>query len=76
MMLFEFPLMLPSTAQMRQCANNVGVTWDPHSIIYIGSNVGYQDAPDGTDPVPLQDEMETTLGVRPSVADPPSWSGY
>jgi len=71
MILFNFPISQPSSNQMRIAAQNVGVSWDETTIIYDAGAVGYADAPSDADPTPIQDELETLIGIRPSVVDDP-----
>jgi predicted nucleotidyltransferase len=66
-LLFKFPVSRPRTATMRSAAQSVGVEWDETGIVYEGNAVGYADAPDNADPVPIQDELEAQVGIRPSV---------
>jgi hypothetical protein len=66
MMMFKFPLGRPDSETMRDAAKSVGVSWDEQSIIYQGDCIGYQNCPSDFDPAPLQDELESLVGVRPS----------
>jgi len=67
MMLFNFPIGRPNSETMRDAAQSVGVSWDEQEIIYEGDYIGYKNCPADADPTPLQDELESRVGVRPSV---------
>lgn len=66
-MMFTFAVGRPDSQTMRTAAQNVGVEWDEHAVQYSGGAIGYANAPSDADPTPLQDELETMVGVRPSV---------
>jgi hypothetical protein len=54
---------------MRNAAQSVGVSWDEQAIAYQDGYIGYENSPENIDPTALQDELESRVGVRPSVQE-------
>lgn len=69
MILFNYPIGNPSSDVMRDIALEADVDWDATAIQYQNGGIGYADAPDDADPVPIQDASESVIGIRPSVIE-------
>ena len=66
-MMFRFSVGRPDSETMRTAAKNIGVDWDHQAIRYDGKNIGYANAPEKADSDPIQNELESLVGIRPSV---------
>ena len=62
------------TSRMREIAEEAGVEWDYHSIVYRRRGIGYLNG-DESDETAIQDAAEELLGHRPQPYDPPERDG-
>ena len=58
------------TETMREIADNAGVSWDSHSIVYEANGIGFADGNED-DETAIQDAAEELLGYRPQPYDAP-----